>query len=91
MYKLTKIIGGLSILSAIATVVLATFTELAFLYGVWSFLSVMLMQVIIGSFLLFASIQKENGTELSVKIYPASIMCMVLFFAFSYRWFWHGV
>ncbi|WP_045857102.1 hypothetical protein [Teredinibacter purpureus] len=91
MTTITVFLGYLFILSAIVVGVVNVAQGGFRVFQVAGLVSVCVLQLAVGCFLIYASIQRKNGTLLSAKVYPSSIAAAILSVAFSYRWFEYGV
>tara|TARA_R110001583_G_scaffold195021_2_gene368537 strand:+ start:826 stop:1101 length:276 start_codon:yes stop_codon:yes gene_type:complete len=91
MTTIIKIIGALVAVAAISGLWMTFFTDLSGPGGKAALTSMYAFQLIIGGFLIYGAHLKKIGSDLAQKIYPSSIVALVLFTAFAYRWFNHGI
>lgn len=91
MILVVKLLGALTILVALGGLLMAAFSDLTGPSGTASLVSILMMQLGIGAFLLYGARLKQQGSELAEKIYPSSIAAYILFMAFAHRWFMQGI
>jgi len=90
MTTIIKIIGALAIIAAISGLWMTIFTDLSGPGGKTALASMYVFQLLVGAFLIYGAHLKKVGHDLAKKVYPSSIMAMILFTAFAYRWFSYG-
>lgn len=90
MYHVTKFFGGLLIVSAVGAGLMLLVVDSGTVVNLTSLVFMLLLQVSVGSFLLYASVQKEKNSAVSHKLYPSSVGAVILYLLISYRWFWYG-
>lgn len=91
MYRFSEYFGWLNIALPIGILLWLPFTEAALSHDKASLTSILIMQILVGSSMVYSSRKKSQGLEIGYKAYPASIAAFVLFALIAYRWFVSGV
>ena len=91
MAKITKILGILTVVSALIGMGVSFSGAASMPGGKLAILSMFLLQAVVGAFLAYGSDLKVKDNDLAVKMYPSSIAAYILFVVIAYRWFWYGV
>ena len=90
MYKLTEWMGYLLIVTALSAGILFYRSEQQQFGNIDGYISVLTGLVVVSAFLSYASIERQKGTDIAVRLYPSSIAACILYALFLQRWLWYG-
>lgn len=85
-----KIIGYLVLISAGLGFVISPFLSTEETGGLPALVSIFILQALVGGFLIYGAKLKAAGNDLAPKVYPSSIMALVLFLAYVLHWYQHS-
>jgi len=86
MYKFTEYFGWLNLVSVLLLFMAMPFIDSPPFHEKGSLLSVLVIQFAVSAAIVYASRQKQQGTDIGEKAYPASLASYVLFILIVYQW-----